>query len=50
MFMIFDKATKKDIGVLTELRISYLQEDLGEIEAADLKLIESLLPGRRGLF
>lgn len=31
--------------MLTELRIAYLQEDLGEIGDADLKLIESLLPG-----
>ena len=43
--MIFEKATAQDTGILTELRIAYLQEDLGEIEAADLKLIESLLPG-----
>lgn len=43
--MTFEKATAQDTGMLTELRIAYLQEDLGEIEAADLKLIESLLPG-----
>lgn len=43
--MTFEKATAQDTGILTELRIAYLQEDLGEIEAADLKLIESLLPG-----
>ena len=43
--MTFEKATAQDTGMLTELRITYLQEDLGEIEAADLKLIESLLPG-----
>ncbi len=43
--MTFDKATAQDIGMLTELRIAYLQEDLGEINNADLKLIESLLPG-----
>ncbi len=30
--------------MLTELRIAYLQENLGETEDADLKLIESLLP------
>lgn len=47
--MTFEKATAQDTGILTELRIAYLQEDLGEIEAADLKLIESLLPGRRGI-
>ena len=43
--MTFEKATAQDTGMLTELRIAYLQEDLGEIGAADLKLIESLLPG-----
>ena len=43
--MTFEKATAQDTGMLTELRIAYLQEDLGAIEAADLKLIESLLPG-----
>lgn len=43
--MTFDKATAQDTGMLTELRIAYLQEDLGEINNADLKLIESLLPG-----
>ena len=34
--MIFDKATKKDIGELTELRISYLQEDLGVVSDENL--------------
>ena len=43
--MTFDKATAQDTGMLTELRIAYLKEDLGEINNADLKLIESLLPG-----
>ena len=43
--MTFEKATAQDTGMLTELRIAYLQEDLGEIGDADLKLIESLLPG-----
>lgn len=43
--MTFDKATAQDTGMLIELRIAYLQEDLGEINNADLKLIESLLPG-----
>lgn len=44
MFMIFDKATKKDIGELTELRISYLQEDLGVISGKDLELMQVTLP------
>ena len=30
--MTFEKATAQDTGMLTELRIAYLQEDLGEIE------------------
>lgn len=42
--MIFDKATKKDIGVLTELRISYLQEDLGAISDENLELMQATLP------
>ena len=42
--MIFDKATIKDINALTELRIAYLQEDLGQIADADLELISSSLP------
>ena len=42
--MIFDKATIKDINALTELRIAYLQEDLGQIADADLELISSPLP------
>ena len=42
--MIFDKATKKDIGELTELRISYLQEDLGVISDENLELMQATLP------
>ena len=42
--MIFDKANIKDINALTELRIAYLQEDLGQIADADLELIGSSLP------
>ena len=42
--MIFDKATIKDINALAELRIAYLQEDLGKIADADLELISSSLP------
>ena len=44
MFMIFDKATKKDIDALTELRISYLQEDLGVISDENLELMQATLP------
>lgn len=42
--MIFDKATKKDIGVLAEFRISYLQEDLGVISDENLELMQATLP------
>lgn len=42
--MIFDKATKKDIGELTELRISYLQEDLGVVSDENLELMQATLP------
>lgn len=42
--MIFDKATKKDIDALTELRISYLQEDLGVISDENLELMQATLP------
>lgn len=42
--MIFDKATKKDIGVLTNLRIAYLNEDLGVISDENLELMKSTLP------
>lgn len=42
--MIFDKATTKDIGVLIDLRIAYLQEDLATISDKDLELMKVLLP------
>lgn len=42
--MIFDKATIKDIGILTDLRIAYLQEDLGAISDKDLELMQVTLP------
>lgn len=42
--MIFNKATIKDIGVLTDLRIAYLQEDLGAISGKDLELMQATLP------
>ncbi len=43
--MIFDKATIQDIGVLTDLRIAYLQEDLGAISDKDLEMMQVTLPG-----
>ena len=42
--MIFDKATKKDIGVLTDLRIAYLNEDLGDVSDDNLELMQATLP------
>ena len=42
--MIFNKATIKDIGVLTDLRIACLQEDLGAISGKDLELMKATLP------
>lgn len=42
--MIFDKATIEDIGVLTDLRIAYLNEDLGVISDENLELMKSTLP------
>ncbi len=42
--MVFERATIQDISTLTDLRITYLQEDLGEITNADLELIKSSLP------
>lgn len=42
--MIFDKATIKDIGALTDLRIAYLQEDLDNITNKDLEVMQASLP------
>lgn len=41
--MIFEKATIKDINGLTDLRLAYLQEDLGVI--TNKELIQESLPG-----
>lgn len=41
--MIFEKATIQDISALTDLRIAYLQEDLGSIDEKDLNLIQASL-------
>lgn len=41
--MNFEKATIKDINMLTDLRRAYLQEDLGVI--TDKQLIQESLPG-----
>lgn len=42
--MKFEKATIKDISMLTDLRIAYLQEDLGTINEKDLSFIQESLP------
>lgn len=43
--MIYEKATTKDISELTDLRIAYLQEDLGAITEDDLQKLQASLPG-----
>lgn len=43
--MIYEKATTKDISELTDLRIAYLQEDLGVITENDLQKLQTSLPG-----
>lgn len=43
-FMVFDKATIKDIDVLTDLRIAYLNEDSGVISNENLELMQASLP------
>jgi len=43
--MIYEKATTKDISALTDLRIAYLQEDLGVITEDDLQKLQASLPG-----
>ena len=42
--MIYEKASAKDIPVLTDLRIAYLQEDLGIITENDLQKLQTSLP------
>ena len=42
--MAFDKATTKDIEQLTELRVAYIQEDLGDVDEADLEAMRRALP------
>ena len=42
--MTFEKATIKDIDVLTNLRLAYLQEDLGNISNEDSTTIQTTLP------
>ena len=42
--MTFEKASLKDIEVLTDLRIAYLQDDLGNICDEDLGTLQDTLP------
>ena len=42
--MIIDKASDKEIEELVELRLAYLQEDLGEISEDDLQGLQEALP------
>lgn len=42
--MIYSKATKEDITQLTELRIAYLTEDNGELNAKDFEIMKRDLP------
>lgn len=42
--MIVDKASEKQIDALVELRIAYLQEDLGTISGEDLHCLKEALP------
>lgn len=43
--MKFEKAKQQDICQLTDLRVAYLQEDLGEINQEDMSSLETSLPG-----
>lgn len=42
--MKFKKATIKDIEQLTELRVAYIQEDLGNVDEEDLETMRRALP------
>ena len=42
--MVIDKASEKEISGLVELRLAYLQEDLGTISEADLQRMKEVLP------
>lgn len=42
--MTFEKASLKDIEVLTDLRIAYLKDDLGNICDEDLGILQDTLP------
>ena len=42
--MIIDKASEKEIDELVELRLAYLQEDLGSISEQDMQCLRVALP------
>lgn len=42
--MIVENATIADIALLTELRLAYLKEDMGELSEDDIKIIRRDLP------
>ena len=42
--IIFEKATINDIEQLTDLRVAYIQEDLGEVDKTDLEAMKAALP------
>lgn len=42
--MKFEKATIKDIEQLTELRVAYIQEDLGNVDEEDMEAMRRALP------
>lgn len=42
--MVVDKASNKEISELAELRIAYLQEDLGTISEPDMQCLQTALP------
>lgn len=43
--MIVEKAEMKDIDLLTELRLAYLQEDYGKLNGDEIGIIRRDLPG-----
>ncbi len=45
MIMNFEKATTNDIEQLTDLRVAYIQEDLGDVEETDMEAMRESLPG-----
>lgn len=44
MALTYEKATTQDINTLSDLRIAYLQEDLGTLNDTDLSLMQTSLP------